>query len=291
MSPIPSSRAAIPFARVVAAAPALVVIAIVSVQFGAALAKQLFEAAGPGGVVFLRTLLGGLMFLALWRPTLRGYNRQAYGILALYGVNIAVMMLFFYAAIDRIPLGIAVAISFAGPLGVAVAGSRRPLDVVWVAFAGVGVLLLSPLAGGSLDPVGVLLSLGSATSWATYILLSKRITRQFHDNSNAALALAMCAAALVALPTGLSGAIQVLADPALMLLSLVVALLSSAIPFALEFHALKTLPPRVFGLLVSLEPVVAAIMGYLVLGEVLSERQLIGIALVTVAAVATARSA
>lgn len=266
---------------------ALVVIAVVSVQFGAALAKGLFETAGPGGVVFIRTFLAGIMFMALWRPKILGYSRAAYLHIVAYGIIITAMMLSFYAAIDRIPLGITVAIAFAGPLGVAVIGSRKLVDMLWVALAGVGVLLLSPFTDVTLDPLGMVLALGSALTWALYILLTKRINRVMPGN--AALALSMCMAAIAALPFGLGGAIKILPNPSFILLSVVVALLSSAIPFGLEFHALKSLSSRAFGLLVSLEPVVAAIVGFLILQESLDANEIIGIALVTIAAVATTR--
>ncbi|MBZ0280262.1 MAG: EamA family transporter [Anaerolineae bacterium] len=264
---------------------ALVVVAVISVQFGAAFAKGLFETTGPGGVVFLRTLLAGIMFMVLWRPQVFGHSRSAYLHIAAYGIIIAAMMLSFYAAIQRIPLGITVAIAFAGPLGVAVIGSRKLVDMLWVALAGIGVLLLSPFTDATLDPLGMVLALMSALTWAIYILLTKRVNRVMPGN--AALALSMCVAAIAALPFGLGGAVQIIPNPAFILLSVVVALLSSAIPFGLEFHALKSLSSRAFGLLVSLEPVVAAIVGFLILQETLDANEIIGIALVTVAAVAT----
>lgn len=268
---------------------ALVIIAVISVQAGAAVAKQLFEAAGPSGVVFLRTLLGGAIFALLWRPRVLGHSRRAYLYMLVYGVDIALMMLSFYAAIDRIPLGIAVAIAFAGPLGLAVLGSRRAIDMVWVALAAAGVLLLSPFTAESLDPVGVLLAAADGVLWAGYIVISKRINRVLDGNT--VLPLSMLIAALVALPVGIRGASAVLADPALILISLVVALLSSAVPFGLEFYALKRMQPRAFGLLLSLEPVAAAFMGFVLLHEALGLTEIVGISLVTVAAFATARSA
>jgi inner membrane transporter RhtA len=268
---------------------ALVVIAVISVQIGAAVAKQLFDIAGPTGVVFLRTLVSALIFWGLWRPKVLGLGQRAYLYILLYGINIAFMMLTFYAAIDRIPLGISVAIAFAGPLVVAVVGSRRPRDVLWVLLAAVGILLLSPFTNTDLDPLGVALAFVSAFLWSTYILLSGRINRVMDGNT--ALTMAMGVAALVSLPIGVGGAVGVLVSPSLILLSVVVGLMSSAIPFALEFEALKTMPPRVFGLLVSLEPVVATLIGFVLLQELLGIREVIGIMLVTIAAVATARSA
>jgi inner membrane transporter RhtA len=287
----PSLAVAVPAARPQTAAVApwiYVVLGIISVQFGAAIAKQLFDTVGPSGVVFLRTLIGGALFFLLWRPRLRGYSRQDYAIITAYGIVIALMMLSFYAAINRIPLGITVTIAFAGPLGIAVIGSRRMIDVVWVVVAAIGILMLTPLAATNLDPVGLFLAAVSAITWAAFILMSRRVANRFHEN--AGLAIAMCIAAIVSLPFGLGGAIKVLVSPALLALGVLVALLSSAIPFALEFHALKRLSARVYGLLVSLEPVVAALVGLVVLGEALGGREIAGIALVTIAAAATTRS-
>ena len=268
---------------------ALVVSAIISVQIGAAYAKGLFEVAGPAGVVFLRTLLAGILFVVIWRPDVRKLSRSEVVSMVLYGINIAVMMLAFYAAIDRIPLGIAVAISFVGPLALAVAGSRRATDLIWVVCAALGILLLSPITNVALDPLGILFSLVSAISWATYVLLGRRVCTVLDGNS--VLAMSMVIAALAVLPFGIVGAAKVLADPGLILLSLVVAFLSSAVPFTLEFEALRRLPPRVFGLLLSLEPVAATVVGFVMLHEALGIRELAGILLVTVAAAATARSA
>jgi inner membrane transporter RhtA len=285
-----SKSAILDFAGLTATLPpwALVAAAVVSVQVGAAVAKQLFDVAGPVGVVFLRTLLAAAIFWVLWRPRLRGHTTRAYALMVLYGINIALMMLSFYASIDRIPLGVAVAIAFAGPLGLAVAGSRRVVDVLWVTMAALGILLLSPITNADLDPLGVVFALGSALLWSAFVLLSGRVNRALDGNT--ALALSMSVAALVALPAGFNSGIKVLADPALIALAVVVAVLSSAIPFALEFRALKTMPPRAFGLMVSLEPVVAAMIGFLVLREALGWREVAGIVLVTIAAVATARS-
>lgn len=266
----------------------LVVIAIISVQIGAAVAKQLFEVAGPAGVVFIRTSLTGLIFIALWRPNLRSLSRRDLIDMVLYGINIAVMMLSFYAAIERIPLGIAVAISFAGPLALAVFGSRRRVDIFWALLAGVGILMLTPITNGNIDPVGILLSFVSAASWATYVLLGKRVCNVMDGNS--VLAMSILIAALVVMPFGIVGASKVLAEPSLILLSIFVALLSSAIPFWLEFEALRHLPPRVFGLLLSIEPVAATVVGFILLQEALGPREVIGILLVTIAAAATARS-
>jgi inner membrane transporter RhtA len=198
------------------------------------------------------------------------------------------MMLVFYASIDRIPLGVAVAIAFAGPLGIAVAGSRRRTDLLWVALAALGIVLLSPLTNASLDSLGLLLAGCSAVSWAVFILLSGRVSRVFPASGG--LAIAMVVAAIVSIPFGLVGAVRVLGSPSFIGLGLVIAVLSSAIPFAFEFEALKRLSPPVYGLLTSLEPVVAALVGFILLHEALGVREVAGITMVTVAAAATARA-
>lgn len=285
MSSIPSQPAA-PAAGGVHLLPpwGQMLLAIISVQFGAALATQLFDVAGPHGVVALRTLLGALLFALFWRAPLRGHSRRAYAWMAVFGVNIALMMMVFYFAIDRIPLGVAVAVSFLGPLTVAVIGSRRPLDLLWVVLAAVGILFLSPIASLDIDPTGMLLALGSAACWGGYILISKRVNQLVPGNS--ALIIGMSVAALVALPVGGAGALQVLLRPELLLLTLAVALLSSTLPFWLEFVAIRRLTPRLFSLLLSLEPVAAALIGWSFLDQILNAGQVVGIVLVTLAAAA-----
>jgi inner membrane transporter RhtA len=266
----------------------LVLLAVISVQAGAAVAKQLFDVTGPGGVVFLRTSLASVLFFALWRPAIRGYRPQDYLLITIYGITIAAMMLCFYAAIDRIPLGITVAIAFVGPLGIAVVGSQRRSDLVWVALAAGGIILLSPLTGVVLDPIGLLLAFLSAVGWAVFILLTGRVSRTFPASEG--LAVAMAVAAVVSIPFGLVGAVKVLPSLSLVVLGVVVALLSSAIPFGFEFEALKRLPAPVYGVLTSLEPVVAVLVGFIVLHETLGLREIAGIVMVTVAAAATARA-
>lgn len=267
--------------------PMLVVIAITSVQVGASLAKGLFPITGSNGVVFMRTALATVMLGLVWRPVWRGYGWREYAQIVLYGANIAMMMLGFYAAISRIPLGVAVAISFAGPLGIAVLTSRKLGDILWVLVAGVGVLLLSPLTNEALDPVGVFLAFISALGWAFYVLLTKQVTRTM--SGNGVLVMAMAVAALVAAPFGMGGAVHILAAPSYVLLAVVVAFLSSSAPFALEYQAMKRLSPRAFGLLLSLEPMMAALMGLLILGETLGLSEWLGIAMVSIAAASTAR--
>ncbi len=206
---------------------------------------------------------------------------------AAFGIALGLMNWTFYEAIARIPLGAAVTFEFVGPLAVAVLGSRRPRDLLWVALAAAGILLLSDVGGESrLDPVGIVLALFAGGCWAAYILLSARTGAVFSGGGG--LALAMVVAALVALPAGLTqGGIDLL-DPALLLSGLVVALASSVVPYSLELEALRRLPPGVFGVLMSLEPAVATLAGLLILGQDLGALQVAAIALVIVASAGAA---
>ncbi|BBL80568.1 threonine transporter RhtB [Rubrobacter xylanophilus] len=269
----------------------LVLLAVCSVQLGAAVAKGLFEEVGPGGTVFLRVGFAAVFLLLLWRPEVRGYPRSAYRIAVSFGAVLAAMNLSFYAALDRIPLGVAVTLEFVGPLGVAVAGSRRGLDVLWVLLAASGILLLAPLGtfgGADLDPVGVGLALLAGGFWAGYILLGARTGRVFPGS--AGLVVAMCAGAMLTAPVGLVSAGGGLLDWEVLLAGAAVALLSSAVPYSLELEALRRLPSRVFGVLMSLEPAVAALVGFLVLGERLGWRAVLAVLLVTLAAAGASRS-
>ncbi len=264
---------------------ALVFFSIVSVQLGAAIAKSLFDSLGPGGTVFVRIAFAALVLLLLVRPKLGGHDRAGYFVAVLFGLALAAMNFSLYLAIDRIPLGVAVTLEFIGPLGVAVAGSRRMLDFLWVVLAAAGILLLAPLGmfgGTDLDPVGVAFALLAACLWASYILLSARTGSAFPGGTG--LVIALCVGTLVLLPFGVAGAGHALLDPRLLLAGFGVAMLSSAIPFSLELEALRKLPARVFGVLMSLEPAVAALAGLVVLGERLEMRAVAAVLLVSVAA-------
>jgi len=269
---------------------ALVLLAAASVQFGAGLAKTVFDEAGPGGTVFLRVLFATVVLMAVWRPRLKGRAGRDLLLAALFGLTLAGMNLAFYEALDRIPLGIAVTFEFVGPLGVAVASSRRALDVLWVVLAAAGILLLSDFGDfGSLDVPGVGLALLAGCFWAGYIVLSARTGQAFPGG--AGLALAMAAASLVLLPVGIADAGGALLEPGVLGLGAAVAMLSSAIPYSLELEALRKLPAGVFGVLMSLDPAVAALAGYVVLGEILGGRELAAIGLVVAASAGAARSA
>ena len=257
----------------------LVLGGIGSVQFGAAFANQLFDQAGPGGVVLLRLALSGALLLAIVRPSLRGRSRRDLGFAVAFGVVLAGMNWSFYEALDRLPLGVAVTIEFTGPLVVAVVGSRRALDVLWVALAGCGVVLLA-LRGGqhAVHAAGVALALVAAACWAGYILLSQRVGAAFAQLDGLAIALAV--GTLLVVPVGIVQGGDALLRPAVLAGGLAVALLSSLIPYSLEIMALRGLSASAFGLLMSLEPAVAALAGVIVLGQAVSA--VLGVALVLV---------
>jgi inner membrane transporter RhtA len=267
---------------------ALVMGAVASVQIGAAIATTLFDELGPAGTVLLRTGFAALALLVLWRPHIRGQSSTALWDAALFGLALAGMNLSFYAALDRIPLGIAVTLEFTGPFAVAVASSRRASDLLWVALAAGGIVLLSPGIHGSLDTTGALLALLAGAFWATYIVLAVRVGRAFSGGQG--LTLAMVVATIVLLPGGIVAGGADLGDPELLAAGLAVALLSSAIPYSLELEALRRLPKGTFGVLMSLEPAVAALVGLIALGQDLSASEVVAIGLV-VAASAGALSA
>jgi inner membrane transporter RhtA len=268
----------------------LVLLATASVQFGSGLARTLFDNAGPGGTVFMRVLFAALLLTAIWRPRVAGVPRRDLWLAAAFGLALAGMNFSFYLALDRIPLGVAVTFEFVGPLAVAVAGSRRALDLLWVLLAAAGILLLSDFGDfGSLDALGVALALLAGTFWAGYILLSARVGQAFAGGSG--LALAMLVATAVLAPVGVADAGGALLEPGVLGMGAAVAMLSSAIPYSLELEALRKLPNAVFGVLMSLEPAMAALVGYIVLGEILGARELAAIGLVVVASAGAATSA
>ena len=271
-----------PLSRTRAAAVGLVVVAAVSPQVGAALAVPLFAELGPAGAAFLRLAFAAVVLWAIWRPRLTGDLRLA----GAFGAALGLMNWSFYEAISRIPLGVAVTIEFAGPLLVAVLGSRRPLDVLWVVLAAAGIVVLVDPGGGSLDPAGVAFALTAAVCWMGYIYLSKRTGAAFTGGSG--LALAMAVGALIVLPAGVIQAGGALARPDLLAPALVVALLSSVIPYSLELEALRRLPASVFGVLMSLDPAIAALVGFVALHQDLGPREVLAIAMVVVASVGAA---
>ena len=271
-----------PASRERAVAVGMVLVAAVSPQIGAAFAVTLFDQLGPAGAAFLRLAFAAIVLWAIWRPRLSGDLRLA----GAFGVALGLMNWSFYAAIDRIPLGVAVTIEFTGPLLVAVIGSRRPLDLVWVVLAAAGIVLLVDPAGGSLDPAGVAFALAAAVCWMAYIYLSKRTGAAFAGGSG--LAIAMAVGALIVLPAGVIQAGDALVEPELLGAAFVVAILSSVLPYSLDLEALRRLPAAVFGVLMSLDPAVAAVIGFVVLGQVLGGREVVAITMVVVASAGAA---
>jgi inner membrane transporter RhtA len=266
-----------------------VLAAALAVQTGAGIAKGLFDELGPAGTVLLRTLFGAVVVAALWRPGVRGRARGDLGVAVAFGLVLAVLNLTFYEAIDRIPLGIAVTIEFAGPLAVAVAGSRRRLHVAWVVLAAAGILLLVRTDGGSANLAGVGFAAAAAACWAAYILLSQRAGRAFPRGEG--LAIAMVVGTVALLPVGIASAGSSLLAIGPLATAAAVGLLSSAIPYSLELEALRRLPSRVFGVLLSLDPAIAALAGFVILGQDLGPREVAGIALVVLASVGASATA
>jgi inner membrane transporter RhtA len=265
----------------------LVLGAIASVQLGAALATKLFAQIGPSGAVLLRLLSASILLFVVWRPRLHGRARHELAMAAVFGVVLAAMNLSFYAAIDRIPLGIAVTIEFVGPLAVAVAGSRRPIDLLWVVLAAAGIVALTQGGAHGLNALGVAFALFAGGCWAAYILLNARVGRAFERGTG--LTVAMCIATLVALPFGVVDGGAHLLEPRSLAIGAAVGVLSSAIPYSFEQEALRRIPPHVFGVLMSLEPAVAALAGLIILGQGLGGRAVTGIALVVVASIGASR--
>jgi inner membrane transporter RhtA len=269
----------------------LVVGAVTSLQFGAGFAATLFDDLGAVGAAFLRLAVAAVVLVAVARPRLRGRAPGELRLALAFGVTLGTMNVAIYSAFDRIPLGIAVTIEFAGPLAVAVAGSRRPLDGLWVLLAAVGIVgLAEGGSSGPLDPLGVAFALVAAVTWAIYILLSQRTGRVWPGTSG--LAVAMVVGAIIAAPLGVAQAGSALLEPHLLAAGAAVAVASSVIPYSFELEALRRLPARVFGILMSLEPAVAALAGLVVLGQSLALRDWIAIALVVLASAgATAAAA
>lgn len=262
----------------------LVLGGIGSVQFGAALADTLFNDAGPGGVVLLRLLLSAAILLTVARPSLRRRTREDIFAAVAFGVILAAMNWSFYEALNRLPLGVAVTIEFTGPLVVAVAGSRRALDGLWVLLAAGGVVLLATRGGHhGVHALGVLLALVAAACWALYILLSQRVGAAFARLDGLAIALGV--GAVLVVPAGVVEGGSALVRPDVLGGGLGVALLSSLIPYSLELMALRRLTAYRFGLLMSLEPAVAALAGVVVLGQPITAVLAVALVMVVVASV------
>jgi inner membrane transporter RhtA len=260
----------------------LVMAAVVSVQFGGAVAATLVPVIGAAGSVVLRLGIGAVVLLAVARPTLRGHSASAWRTVVLFGLVLGAMNWSFYASLDRLHIGVAVTIEFIGPLTLAAVQSRRVRDLLAVAAAAAGILLISQaltVPWGDLDLIGIGLALLAGTFWAGYIVLSQRTGAAFPGLNG--LALAMIVALALVLPFGIWSVPLWTGD--VLLKGAAVAILSSVLPYSLELLALRQLSQRVFGILLSIEPAVAALAGLIVLGQRLTPTQLVGMALVVVA--------
>ena len=263
-------------------APLLVLAGIVSVQFGGALAATLVPLIGAGGSVVLRLLFASALLLVFVRPRWRGHSRRAWLTVIAFGVALGLMNFTFYSSLAHLPIGVAVTIEFIGPLSLAAALSRRWVDAVAVAAAAAGVVLISEALStpfADLEKTGIALALLAGAFWAAYIVLAGRTGGEFPKLEG--LALAMVVATVVTLPLGITSAPSW--SPDILLKAFGIAVLSSVLPYSLELLALRRLSAKVFGILLSLEPAFAALAGLLVLGQVLSPTQLVGMALVVAA--------
>jgi inner membrane transporter RhtA len=258
-----------------------VLLAIISVQCGAAIAKTLFPALGAAGTASIRIGVSALILLLAYRPNLKQITVQQWKIVIPYGLSLGAMNLVFYFAIERIPIGLAVTLEFIGPLLVAIIGSRRIVDYLWVLLAAAGIVLIAPWTNSRIDTLGVLFALLAGALWAAYIVLGGKISKIM--NSGQAVSTGMLFAALLILPFGFyeNGLINL--TPKLFGMGIALALLSSAIPFTLEMKALGQLPPRTFSILMSLEPAAASICAFIFLQEKLNLYELLAVVCVVVA--------
>jgi len=261
-------------------APALVLGSLTAQQLGAAVAKGLFPEVGALGVVLLRIGVAAVLLMAIWRPRLPGRTRAGWWPPVAFGLVIAGMNLAFYAALARAPLGVVATVELLGPLGVAAALSRRAVDLLWTALAVLGVAVLGG-AGGRTQAAGIGLALLAAALRACYVLLSRRVGRRFAGGDGLALALGTGTLALA--PIGIAGAGPEILHPRVLLLGSAVAVLSSALPYTLDLAALRRLPAQVFGVLLSLGPAIAALVGVVVLHERLQAREWLAVGLVVLA--------
>jgi len=264
----------------------LLLLAIVSIQLGAALATHLFPILGAEGTVAIRIIISALLLGLAARGRVRRFASlfvRDWGLLLAYGLCIAAMNFFFYKAISLIPLGAAVAIEFVGPLGVAALASHRPGHFACVGLAALGILLLTPLTGVDLDTLGILCALMAGAGWAGFIFLSRRVSLRVSGRDG--LAIGMSIAALSMIPFAIPVVPDLISNPMLLLAGLGVALLSTTVPFTCEFEALKRLSNRAYGVVVSAEPAVAAFLGALLLGERIGVQGMVAIGCVVVAAI------
>ncbi len=267
----------------------LVLAGCVSVQFGGAVAVGVMPRAGALGIVTLRLVFAALVLLAVCRPKLRGHSRADWGTVVAFGVAMAGMNGLFYQSVARIPMGPAVTLEVLGPLVLSVVASRRAVNLVWAGLALCGVFLLGGGGGfGGLDPAGIAYALGAGAMWAAYIVFSARTGRRFPQADG--LALAMVVAAVLFLPLGIAESGTKLIEPGTLALGAVVAVLSSVLPYTFELIALRRLPAHTFAVLMSLEPALASLSGFLVLSQALSLTEALAVALVIAASMGAVRT-
>jgi inner membrane transporter RhtA len=266
-------------------APGLVLAGVCGIQFGAALAPRAYPQAGAAGVVFLRLLIAGVLLCLLWRPRRQALSgvKGAWGTVLAAGTLLAGHHIAFFEAVNHLPLGIVATIEFLGPFAIALAGSRRVIDLLPACVAVGGVVLLGGGAGASLPPAGLALAAAAACCWAGYIMVSARMATRLSGGQG--LAMAITWAALLSAPYGIARAGSALLDPQVLWVAAVVAVASSVLPYSLNLEALRRIPPRVFGVLTSLEPAGGALFGLIILGQHLSRPQWLGIAAVACASV------
>ena len=264
----------------------LLLVAMGSIQAGASLAKTLFQSVGAPGAVALRTALATLMLCLVLRPWRTKVGARSWRALAVYGVSLGVMNFLYYMALRTLPLGITVAVEFTGPLAVAVLSSRRAIDFLWVVLAAAGLALLVPIAHtpANVDPTGVLFALGAGACWALYIVFGQKAGA---DYGAQAVALGSIIASIIVVPIGVAAAGARLFSLAALPYGLAIALLSTALPYTLEMMALTRLPTRMFGILMSIEPVFGALIGWVMLHERLSVIQRVAIAMIILASLGT----
>ena len=265
----------------------LVLIGIISVQAGAAFAKDIFDTVSPTALVFLRLLTSTIVLLAVARPSTRGQSRTDWLVVAVFGLSLGLMNWAIYQSFARIPLGIAVTIEFIGPLALSVFGSGRAKDFIWIGLAALGVVLLG-FEPADLNAAGVAFALLAGAAWACYIVLSAATGRRWPGLDG--LAIASGVATLVLTGPAIASGRTALLDPRVLLIGAIIGVLSSVIPYSCELVALRTLPPNVFGILMSLEPAAAALAALVVLEELLSALQWLAIGCVVLASVGATRS-
>jgi inner membrane transporter RhtA len=258
-----------------------VLLAIVSFQGGAAIAKGIFPVLGAAATSSLRIVLSAIILVAFNRPNLRDLTTAQWKAVILYGLTLGAMNIIFYMAIARIPLGLGVTLEFMGPLVLALTGSKRPVDFLWVLLAAAGIALIAPWSNNGIDMIGILLALLAGALWAAYILLGGHISKIMDGGK--AVTIGMIFASLLVLPIAIGNGLLIHFTSAMLLPGLALALLSSAVPFTLEMHAMRKIPAKTFSILMSLEPAVAAFSGLLFLHEYLSFYEWLAVAFIIVA--------